>query len=406
MKIGNQVSVFALALALSAAVPAFAQDATDTTAPDPTLTDPAATDPAMTDPSADAAADADAAAAAEPVEEGSAVTVVDVEAGAPEGLLADTEFSPLTAKDLIGKSVVNAEGETIGDIDDLVFDTSNKAMFAVVQVGGFLGIGSKAVAIPFDQLQISEDQATMMSSVTEDELTEMAAYADDDYDPAAADATDDVAEDLSDAGEAVVDAGEDVADAGADAVDAGEDLIDDDTTTSPDLAATTDADLAPAEGEMTSDTTATAEADPTTEQTGELQAGADIDAGTVDEQEPASGDMSAADEESMVARDSPFVDMTAGELIGKDVVNTAGETIGEITDLVISEEKAVHALISVGGFLGIGDKDVAVPLDDLQVGEDDAVLTSGLTKEALEQLPDYEDATWPALEGDQPIYTQ
>jgi sporulation protein YlmC with PRC-barrel domain len=406
MKIGNQVSVVALALALSTAVPALAQDATDTTtAPDPTLTDPAATtDPAMTDPTMTDPA----AAAPPPAEEGSAVTVVDVEAGAPEGLLADTEFSPLTAKDLIGKSVVNAEGETIGDIDDLVFDTSNKAMFAVVQVGGFLGIGSKAVAIPFDQLQISEDQATMMSSVTEDELTEMAAYADDDYDPAAADATDDVAEDLSDAGEAVVDAGEDVADAGADAVDAGEDLIDDDTTTSPDLAATTDADLAPAEGETTTGTTATAEADMTAEQTetGELQAGADIDAGTVDEQEPASGDMSAADEESMVARDSPFVDMTAGELIGKDVVNTAGETIGEITDLVISEEKAVHALISVGGFLGIGDKDVAVPLEDLQVGEDEAVLTSGLTKEALEQLPDYEDATWPALEGDQPIYTQ
>jgi sporulation protein YlmC with PRC-barrel domain len=408
MKIGNQVSVFALALALSAAVPAFAQDATDTTtAPDPTLTDPAATDPAMTDPAADAAADADAAAAAEPVEEGSAVTVVDVEAGAPEGLLADTEFSPLSANDLIGKSVVNAEGETIGEIDDLVFDNSNTAMFAVVQVGGFLGIGSKAVAIPFAQLQISEDQATMMSSVTEDELTEMAAYADDDYDPAA-DATDDVAEDLSDAGDAVVDAGEDVADAGADAVDAGEDLIDDDTTTSPDLAATTDADLAPAESEMTTDTTATADADMTAEQTetGELQAGADIDAGTVDEQEPASGEMSSADEASMVARESPFADMTAGELIGKDVVNTAGETIGEITDLVISDEKAVHALISVGGFLGIGDKDVAVPLDDLQVGEDEAVLTSGLTKEALEQLPDYEDETWPALEGDQPIYTQ
>jgi sporulation protein YlmC with PRC-barrel domain len=403
MKIGNQVSVFALALALSAAVPALAQDATDTTtAPDPTLTDPAATDPAMTDPAADPAA-----APAPEAEEGSAVTVVDVEAGAPEGLLADTSFSEMTAKDLIGKSVVNADGETIGDIDDVVFDNDQKAIFAVVQVGGFLGIGSKAVAIPFDQLQISEDQATLMSSVTEDELTEMAAYADDAYAPLEGD------QPLGEYG------AEQVSDADAD-LDA--------TTESPDLAATTDADLAPAEGEtdatatadvgadvapaegeMQTDTTATADADAATGEqmeTGELQAGADIDTGTVDEQEPASGEMSAEDEASMVARESPFADMTAEEIIGKDVVNTAGEDIGEVTNLVISDDKAVQAIISVGGFLGVGDKDVAVPLEDLQFGEDEAILTSGLTKEALEQLPDYENDSWPALEGDQPIYTQ
>lgn len=371
MKIGNQVSVFALALALSAAVPALAQDATDTTtAPDPTLTDPAVTGPAL-DPAADPAA----AAVPEPAE-GSKVTVVDVDAGAPQGLLADTDFSTMTAKDLLGKSIVNAEGETIGDIDDIVFDTDHKAMFAIVQVGGFLGIGSKAVAISFNQLQLSEDQATLMSSLTEDELTEMAAYSDGAYQQVEDNET---FGQLNNAGDAVVGAGEDVADAGAEVVD---------EANSPDLAATTDTDMAPDESEMDTGV-----------------------ATTVDEQEPAAGQAAdtaaepAMEEESAVARESPFAHMTAEDLIGKDVVNTAGEDIGEIKDLVISDDKAVQAVISVGGFLGIGDKDVAVPLEDLQVGEDEAVLTTGLTKEDLENMKDYQDE-WPHLEGDQPVYSQ
>jgi hypothetical protein len=60
-------------------------------------------------------------------------------------------------------------------------------------------------------------------------------------------------------------------------------------------------------------------------------------------------------------------------LIGKSVENTKNETIGEISDLVADKNgKIVVALIHVGGFIGIGGKDVAVGFEDLKlVREDD-----------------------------------
>ena len=47
--------------------------------------------------------------------------------------------------------------------------------------------------------------------------------------------------------------------------------------------------------------------------------------------------------------------------------------------------------MSVGGFLGIGDKKVAVPLDQLQLGEDETYLMSAETEEQLEQMPEYDE---------------
>jgi PRC-barrel domain len=47
-------------------------------------------------------------------------------------------------------------------------------------------------------------------------------------------------------------------------------------------------------------------------------------------------------------------------------------------------------VVSVGGFLGLGDKNVAIPLDELKLGEDEAYLMSARTEEQLEQMPAYE----------------
>jgi hypothetical protein len=61
------------------------------------------------------------------------------------------------ASQFIGQSVTNAAGETIGDINDVLFDKSGRAANVVIGVGGFLGIGEKSVAIPYDQLTITAD---------------------------------------------------------------------------------------------------------------------------------------------------------------------------------------------------------------------------------------------------------
>jgi sporulation protein YlmC with PRC-barrel domain len=85
-------------------------------------------------------------------------------------------------------------------------------------------------------------------------------------------------------------------------------------------------------------------------------------------------------------------DGLASKLLGFPVYNSPAndaERIGEINDLVIGEDGGVSAvIIGVGGFLGIGEKNVAVNYDDLQwtVAEDDSerIVLEGATKEQLE----------------------
>jgi sporulation protein YlmC with PRC-barrel domain len=54
---------------------------------------------------------------------------------------------------LWGKSVYNASGQSIGDLNDLVIDKDGKVAAVVIGVGGFLGLGEKNVAVDFGQLQ-------------------------------------------------------------------------------------------------------------------------------------------------------------------------------------------------------------------------------------------------------------
>ena len=60
------------------------------------------------------------------------------------------------ASELAGADVENSTGEKIGSIDDLIVDRE-KVLFAILQVGGFLGIGGFLVAIPYNSLEINED---------------------------------------------------------------------------------------------------------------------------------------------------------------------------------------------------------------------------------------------------------
>lgn len=75
------------------------------------------------------------------------------------------------ASKVIGTSVVNDAKESIGTIDDLLIQTegSNRVLFAVISVGGFLGVGSKNVVVPFTTLRVA-DGGMMLPGATKDEL--------------------------------------------------------------------------------------------------------------------------------------------------------------------------------------------------------------------------------------------
>lgn len=76
------------------------------------------------------------------------------------------------ASDLIGSDVVTASDEKLGSISDAVVDSDGNVLAAVIDVGGFLGIGAKPVAVSFDSLTATptDDGEKIVVSLTKEEL--------------------------------------------------------------------------------------------------------------------------------------------------------------------------------------------------------------------------------------------
>ena len=70
---------------------------------------------------------------------------------------------------MIGSGVINQAGETIGTIDDLIINPSDKVPFAVLSVGGFLGIGDKFVVVSYSRFEIV-DQKMMLRDASKESL--------------------------------------------------------------------------------------------------------------------------------------------------------------------------------------------------------------------------------------------
>jgi sporulation protein YlmC with PRC-barrel domain len=85
--------------------------------------------------------------------------------------------------------------------------------------------------------------------------------------------------------------------------------------------------------------------------------------------------------------------ISASALLDESVVNEANETIGDINDVILDANgKVASVIVGVGGFLGIGEKDVALPFDKLSFAMDndnDLVVTTNATKESLQAEPAY-----------------
>lgn len=75
------------------------------------------------------------------------------------------------------------------------------------------------------------------------------------------------------------------------------------------------------------------------------------------------------------------------------MTNAANESVGDINDILISSDGKIAAVIvGVGGFLGLGEKDVALPFDQVVAARDadgNLKLTTSMTKEALQSAPGY-----------------
>ncbi|MAY62232.1 MAG: hypothetical protein CML29_08465 [Rhizobiales bacterium] len=341
---------------------AFAQS-DDTTAP--------AADPAMqTEGTAATGAQADANAGAE-VE----ATEETAEALPSESIYDTAEAGDVLANRLIGTSVYNGTGEdaeAIGDINDIILSKDGQAEAVVIGVGGFLGIGEKNVAVQYDKVEVTGEKGEerFVLDASKESLENAPAF--------------------------------DIA-----------------AMTTPENTGTDTAMTAPADGTgMATDTTgmAAAPADPNAAPSEEM-AEAPADKTATEEQamkkDGDSDDMTTAaidndsategaEEKLGVDRDAmETVDagtVTADELDGAWVYNSDNESIGEIGDIILDADGKVEAFVlDVGGFLGIGEKEVAVSASDLDFRKDesgDIVVFTPFTQEQLEQQAAYDEETY------------
>ncbi len=91
--------------------------------------------------------------------------------------------------------------------------------------------------------------------------------------------------------------------------------------------------------------------------------------------------------------------MSASTLSGDSVVNSRGEDLGKIEEIMIHvpSGKIAYAVLSFGGFLGLGDKLFAIPWEALKLDEDNHRFVLDLDKEKLERAPGFDKDRWPDM---------
>jgi sporulation protein YlmC with PRC-barrel domain len=84
-------------------------------------------------------------------------------------------------------------------------------------------------------------------------------------------------------------------------------------------------------------------------------------------------------------------------LQGTQVVNTQGENLGRLEELMLNlnNGRVDYAVVSFGGILGIGDKLFAVPWQALQVDQSNEQIIMNVTREKLEKAPGFDKDNWP-----------
>lgn len=132
------------------------------------------------------------------------------------------------------------------------------------------------------------------------------------------------------------------------------------------------------------------------------------DAGAIERREGMKADEAQSEDHARMGKAARGLALRAETIKGMDVRNFQGEDIGEIEDLLVDAEsgKIRYAAISVGGFLGIGDKLIAVPWNRFelrQTGDEGAaeyVLFVNIDKEQLTAARGFDENQWPAFAGE------
>lgn len=264
------------------------------------------------------------------------------------------------ATNIMGESVYNGtadDAQKIGDVNDIVLAKDGKAESLVIGVGGFLGIGAKNVTYDFAKAKWAERNGDrwLIAETSKEELQAQPDFNRRAYDPAPAAAT--ASTDAPAATTPAVDSSEATADKGSKPAEPAQ---------------------ATAENKPAAPAASTAENKP-------------ADTAATDETKTASIDKSTLTE-------MPMGNVRGDDLKGTTVYGANDVQVGEIGDVVLAPDNKPDAVIvDVGGFLGIGEKEVAVGMDNLKFMTDKdgkKYLYTTFTKEQLEAQAAYDKGSY------------
>lgn len=370
-------------------------------------------------------------------DEGTETMQTELETGAPLGWNDDldqryADIADRPVRDLIGMNVISDTGDDVGEVDTFVI--LDGELQAVVGVGGFLGLGEHNVALSLADLTWDGERLVIPFTKEEleampewDEQAEFATLGDDDtfrtrvpVDGAETADTDMAATEQDTAVEGDTPTGEEVAAAEEAAGD--EDTMTEEVAEAEQGEIEQEAEEIAAETEMateqaTDEVADAAEATENAVEEGaaeaeqmaegvatETEEAAEAAGEEVAEAAEATGDAvaegaeateqmaeNAANEASswFAEIESVFGDLAdaeIAELEGMEVVSADGEVIGEIDNIAMHNGAPV-AIVGVGGFIGLGEHDVALELSRLQHNGENFVL-NGYTEEDLKALPE------------------
>ena len=89
--------------------------------------------------------------------------------------------------------------------------------------------------------------------------------------------------------------------------------------------------------------------------------------------------------------------LSSSSITGTNVTNPKGENLGEVKDLMIDTQSGTvnYAVLSFGGFLGLGDKYFAIPFEAFSVNETTETFVLNVDKDVLKNAPGFDKNNWP-----------
>lgn len=96
--------------------------------------------------------------------------------------MRDQAPTVMSATTLIGDDVRNAQGEDLGKVTDMVIDLRNgRTAYVVLDFGGFLGMGNKLFAVPWEAMSVDTDQECFVLDVDRTFLEEAPGFSKDEW---------------------------------------------------------------------------------------------------------------------------------------------------------------------------------------------------------------------------------